>query len=161
MFPSRLPWSKPRASPDLGEAILWLFNVRVPTTHDGPCHKVKREDLPVLLRKLHAADMITFLDKPEVLAEGRRLIKIGLFCAPHKPESDRLINDRRPVNLREKRVNWCQLPAGLTLGQLVLGSVRASGDDLSNYFYLIKQLETWQHRNCFGNPFQGSLLPDL
>ena len=110
------------------------------------CHKVSDEDWPVVLRKLFDADMITFIPKKDVLSEGRRLIKGGLFCVPHKPQSDRLINDRRPANLREKRLNWCQLPSGPLLCQLILEkyqSVRASGDDLSNYFYLIKHLESW------------------
>lgn len=50
------------------------------------------------------------------------------------------------------------------LTQLILGrseSVRASGDDLSNYLYLIRHLEAWKPRNCFGKPILGSKLPDL
>lgn len=70
------------------------------------------------------------------------------------------------MNCRERRLNWCQLPAGHMLGQLILEphqSVRASGDDLSNYFYLIQHLEGWQHRNCFGDRIRGKRLkcPDL
>ena len=128
------------------------------------CHKVSDEDWPVILRKLHQADMITFIKKSDVLRDGKKLIKGGLFCVPHKPTSDRLINDRRPANLREKRLEWCQLPSGPLLCQLILEkhqSVRASGDDLSNYFYLIRHLETWQSRNCFGTQIRGSRLRDL
>lgn len=50
------------------------------------------------------------------------------------------------------------------LTQLILTrtqSIRASGDDLSNYFYLIQHLEGWLHRNAFGKPFRGSLLPEM
>ena len=134
-------------------------------TKDKPaCHKVDPERWPSLLRKLHDADMITFLLKKDVLAEGRKNIKGGLFCVPHKPESDRLINERRPLNARERRLEWCQLPAGPMLSQLILSkteSVRASGDDLSNYFYLIKHLDEWQHRNCFREPVKGKLMPGL
>lgn len=75
-----------------------------------------------------------------------------------------MINDRRPLNLRERRLNWCQLPAGPMLTQLILNkgeSIRASGDDLQNYFYLIKHLESWHHRNAFGQAFKGALLPEL
>ena len=128
------------------------------------CHKVSDEHWPAVLRRLHQANMIAFLKKSDVLKEGRKLIKGGLFCVPHKPHSDRLINDRRPANVREKRLNWCQLPSGPLLCQLILEhneSIRASGDDLSNYFYLIKHLEAWQPRNCFGRPFRGDLLPEL
>ena len=134
------------------------------TNQDNPaCHKVLDKDWPTVLKKLYRANMITFLEKSQVVSEGRRLIKGGLFCVPHKEASDRLINDRRPANIREKRLNWCQLPSGPSLCQLILEqsqSVRASGDDLSNYFYLIKHLEAWQPRNAFGRPFRGALLPE-
>ena len=128
------------------------------------CHKVKDEDWEGLLRKLHAAQMVTFLPKSQALKEGKKLIKGGLFAVPHKETSDRLINDRRPLNARENKLGWCELPAGPMLAQLILEeteSVRASGDDLSNYFYLIKHLEEWQPRNCFGKEFKGELLQDL
>ena len=128
------------------------------------CHKVKDEDWEGLLRKLHAAQMVTFLPKSQALKEGKKLIKGGLFAVPHKETSDRLINDRRPKNARENKLGWCELPAEPMLAQLILEeteSVRASGDDLSNYFYLIKHLEEWQPRNCFGKEFKGELLQDL
>ncbi len=145
-----MPRSIPRANPNAQDCVA--------------CHKVDDKDVPELLRKLHRANMITFLPKSQVLSEGRKLIKGGLFCVPHKADSDRLINDRRPLNLREDRLDWCQLPCGPMLTQLILSkaqSIRASGDDLSNYFYLIKHLEEWQHRNAFGKPFRGSLLPEM
>ena len=50
------------------------------------------------------------------------------------------------------------------LKQLILEpnqSVRCSGDDLSNYFYLIKHLDSWLHRNCFGGPIKGDKLKGL
>jgi hypothetical protein len=131
---------------------------------DPACHKVSPKNWPVLLKKLYDADMITFLPKSQVLKDGNQLVKGGLFCVPHKPESDRLINDRRPLNAREQRLGWCQLPAGPMLTQLILRrceSVRASGDDLSNYFYLIKHLDQWQPRNCFGDAIRGRQMPGL
>ena len=129
-----------------------------------PCHKVSPGDWAILLRKLHDAKMIEFLPVSEVLHEGSKVIRGGLFCVPHKPESDRLINDRRPLNSREHRLGWCELPAGHMLKQLILEpnqSVRCSGDDLSNYFYLIKHLDSWLHRNCFGDPIKGDKLKGL
>ena len=120
------------------------------------CHKVTDENWQAVLRKLYHSNMITFLPKSEVLRDKGKLVKGGLFCVPHKPTSDRLINDRRPANIREDRLNWCQLPCGPLLCQLILEreqSVRASGDDLSNYFYLIKHLDAWHGRNAFGKPF--------
>ena len=129
-----------------------------------PCHKVLPADWAILLRKLHDAKMIEFLPIEEVLHEGVKVIRGGLFCVPHKPDSDRLINDRRPLNIREHRLGWCELPAGHMLKQLILEpsqSVRCSGDDLSNYFYLIKHLDAWLHRNCFGDPIKGDKLKGL
>ena len=108
--------------------------------------------------------MIEFIPVEEAVHVGRKVIKGGLFCVGHKPTSDRLINDRRPLNIRERRLNWCSLPAGPMLGQLILRndqSIRCSGDDLSNYFYLIKHLDSWLRRNCFGDPIKGSELPGL
>ena len=90
-----------------------------------------------------------------------QVIKGGLFCVPHKPESDRLINDRRPLNIRERRLNWCELPSGVMLSQLVLEEhqiIRASGYDLSNYFCFIKHLDEWLPRNCFGRSIRGKFL---
>lgn len=87
-------------------------------------HKVTEEDWPKIVRKLHKANMITFIKKRDVLRDGKKLIKGGLFCVPHKAESDRLINDRRPANLREKRLEWCQLPSGPLLCQLILENIK-------------------------------------
>lgn len=138
---------------------------RCRNANDPPaCHKVSDGDWPELLKRLHAAGMITFLKKSDVLRDGRKVIKGGLFCVPHKPTSDRLINDRRPANAREKRLEWCQLPSGPMLTQLILEpseSIRASGDDLSNYFYLIQHLDSWKHRNAFGKAFRGSQIPEF
>ena len=129
-----------------------------------PCHKVEPKQWPVLLKKLHDAKMITFLPLEEVEHECGKPLTGGLFCVPHKPTSDRLINDRRPLNAKERRLNWSQLPAGHMLCQLILEkdeSIRCSGDDLSNYFYLIKHSSNWLPRNCFGEPILGREMPGL
>ena len=129
-----------------------------------PCHKVDSQHWPLLLKKLKESDMISFVPWDEVLKENGKPVKGGLFCVPHKVSSDRLINDRRPLNAREHRLNWCSLPSGPMLCQLLLEpseSVRGSGDDLSNYFYLIKHLKGWLRRNCFGDPITGALCTEL
>ena len=128
------------------------------------CHKVDPKDWPDLLRKLHKSGMIGFVPEHDALHENGHVVKGGLFCVPHKVESDRLINDRRPLNFRERRLGWCELPSGVMLCQLILEdhqSIRASGDDLSNYFYLIKHLDEWLPRNCFGRAIKGAKLSDL
>ena len=129
-----------------------------------PCHKVDSKDWPVLLKKLFEADMITFLPVEKVYQERGRPVKGGLFCVAHKPSSDRLINDRRPLNIREDRLDWSTLPCGSMLCQIILEkgeSIRCSGDDLSNYFYLIRHAEEWFPRNAFGDPIMGSELSGL
>lgn len=129
-----------------------------------PCHKVLPDDWPLLLRKLHAAGMINFLPVEDVLHEDGKPVVGGLFCVPHKAHSDRLINDRRPLNQREERLGWSNLPAGHMLCQVILEkgeSIRCSGDDLSNYFYLIQHIPEWMPRNCFGTPFLGKLMPGV
>ena len=142
-------------------------SVPIPGTPPGDCracHKVDPKDWPNLLRKLHKSGMISFVPEHDALHENGQVIKGGLFCVPHKVESDRLINDRRPLNLRERRLGWCELPSGVMLCQLILEdhqSIRASGDDLSNYFYLIKHLDEWLPRNCFGRAIMGAKLGDL
>lgn len=128
------------------------------------CHMVESARWPLLLEKLWKVGMICFVPVEKVPKTSKnKLLVGGLFCVPHKPESDRLINDRRPLNSHEERLFWADLPSGSQLCQLELGpgeSIRASGDDLSNFFYLIRHLDTWLPRNCFGTPIKGSLLPD-
>ena len=129
-----------------------------------PCHKVEPRQWPLLLKELHDAKMVTFLPIEEVEHECGKPLTGGLFCVPHKPTSDRLINDRRPLNATEKRFDWSRLPAGHMLCQLILEkdeSIRCSGDDLSNYFYLIKHSPNWLPRNCFGEPIWGKEMPGL
>ena len=130
----------------------------------GTCHKVDPHDWPTLLRKLYHAGMIEFLPFDKAPMEGDKVIKGGLFSVPHKQESDRLIVDRHLLNLRERRLGWCELPSGVMLNQIILEdhqSIRASGDDLSNYFYLIKHLDEWLPRNCFGRAIKGKSLKGL
>ena len=105
--------------------------------------------------------MIEFLPAEDAFRDEKGVVKGGLFAVPHKPESDRLINDRRPLNIGEKRLNWCALPSGVMLNQLILAdhqSVRASGDDLGNSFYLIRHLDAWLPRNCFGHAIRGKKI---
>ena len=50
------------------------------------------------------------------------------------------------------------------LVQLVVGDdehVRGSGDDLSNYFYLLAHLPEWTVRNAFGRPVSGALFTEF
>lgn len=70
----------------------------------------------------------------------------------------KVILDRRPFNELERRLVWARLPHGSLLTQLIVPrgfSIRGSGDDLSNYFYLLKHHESWLPRNVIGSVFDG------
>ena len=95
--------------------------------------------------------------------EGR-ILRAGLFAVPHKAESDRMIVDRRAANALERRLQWCTLPHGSQLALLRLQAgefLRGSGDDLSNYFWLLRHLEGLRSRTCAGRTFDGSEVADL
>ena len=92
------------------------------------------------------------------------IVSGGLFAVAHKEATDRIILDRRPQNELEKRVIMAKLPHGSLFTQLIIPkscSIRASGDDLSNYFYLLKHHEEWLGRNTVGKPVKGSMFADL
>ena len=123
------------------------------------CFKVQPEDLKAVNHKLLKSGVATLIPEHMGLKDSRgRLITGGLFAVDHKPDSDRVILDRRPFNELERRLVWAKLPHGSLLTQLIVPpgfSVRGSGDDLSNYFYLLKHNEEWLPRNAVGIPFDG------
>lgn len=124
------------------------------------CFKVQDKDIHGVYRRLLASGVAALL--PERLAvrdPDGNCITGGLFAVDHKPDSDRIILDRRPFNEIERRLVWARLPHGCLLTQLIVPrgwSVRGSGDDLSNYFYLLKHQEAWLPRNAVGKVFDGA-----
>jgi hypothetical protein len=123
------------------------------------CFRVEPDDLVAVNHKLLESGVATLL--PESLAlrdsEGK-IISGGLFAVDRKAESDRIILDRPPFNELERRLVWARLPHGSLLTQLIVPkgfSVRGSGDDLSNYFYLLQHNQQWLPRNAVGQCFDG------
>ena len=121
--------------------------------------KVDPQDLHEVNLKLLRSGVAKLI--PEELGlrdkEGN-VITGGLFAVDHKEESDRVILDRRPFNELERRLVWAHLPHGSLLTQIIVPpgfSVRGSGDDLSNYFYLLKHHDGWLPRNTIGHVFDG------
>ena len=58
---------------------------------------------------------------------------------------------------------WRNFPMDPFFTQLIVPkshSVRASGDDLSNYFYLLRHHESWLGRNTVGKPVKGKHFLD-
>ena len=121
--------------------------------------KVRPHDVHEVYSKLLESGVATLI--PEKLAlrdESGNIVSAGLFAVPHKPDSDRIICDRRPLNELERRLVWARLPHGALLTQLIVPkgfSVRGSGDDLSNYFYLLEHKPEWLHRNVVGHVVSG------
>ena len=124
------------------------------------CFKVKPNEVKEVYTRLLESGVATLI--PEEMAlrdESGRIVSGGLFAVPHKANSDRIICDRRPQNELERRLVWAKLPHGALLTQLIVPkgfSVRGSGDDLSNYFYLLKHREEWLHRNTVGPVITGA-----
>ena len=118
-----------------------------------PCYRVARSEEGPLFSRLAAVGMGKLYQVSEVraaraLARGRAidwdepLLEGGVFAVRHKETKDRLIYDRRPRNDRENRLAWSSLPLGAQWAQLVIPPsccLRGSADDLSTYFYCLKQ----------------------
>ena len=123
------------------------------------CFKVDCDDMNAVYHKLLSSGVAVLL--PAELAvkdEWGNIITGGLFAVDHKEHSDRIILDRRPFNQLERRLVWAKLPHGCLLTQLIVPpgySIRGSGDDLSNYFYLLKHNQDWLPRNAIGSVFDG------
>eukprot|EP00438_Fugacium_kawagutii_P028079 Skav223928 [mRNA] locus=scaffold2593:382825:387213:+ [translate_table: standard] len=123
------------------------------------CFKVEPQDLHAVNKKLLDSGVAILIPEELAMKDSQgNIITGGLFAVDHKPSSDRIILDRRPFNELERRLVWARLPHGSLLTQLILPkghSIRGSGDDLSNYFYLLKHRPDWLHRNTVGKAFDG------
>ena len=124
------------------------------------CYRVEPEDVGEVNRKLLDSGVATLIPEELAMRDSRgNIISGGLFAVDHKLHSDRIILDRRPFNELERRLVWARLPHGSLLTQLIVPkgfSIRGSGDDLSNYFYLLKHHEDWLPRNTVGKIFDGA-----
>ena len=124
------------------------------------CYRVEPQDVGEVNRKLLDSGVATLIPEEFAMRDSRgNIISGGLFAVDHKSHSDRIILDRRPFNELERRLVWARLPHGSLLTQLIVPkgfSIRGSGDDLSNYFYLLKHHEDWLPRNTVGKIFDGA-----
>lgn len=123
------------------------------------CFKVEPSELYQVNCKLLDSGVATLIPEDMALkdADGK-VITGGLFAVDHKESSDRIILDRRPYNELERRLVWAKLPHGSLLTQIIVPpgySIRGSGDDLSNYFYLLRHKDEWLPRNAIGKVFDG------
>ena len=149
-----------------GEHLSSFNNMLQEVPHDCPpqpptkgCFKVRQDEVVEVYNRLLDSGVATLIPQELALRDSQgKIISGGLFAVPHKPHSDRIICDRRPLNELERRLVWAKLPHGALLTQIIVPkgySVRGSGDDLSNYFYLLKHKEEWLPRNTIGKPVLG------
>ena len=107
-------------------------------------------------KKMLNSGMAVFVDEAAIHRDARRrLLKGGLFAVMHKPELDRLMFDRRPMNSQERRLDWVLLLLETQLTWLVLGKhsgLRGSGDDARAYFYRLRAAPGSEVRNTFRPP---------
>jgi len=128
-------------------------------------HKVSPEEQASLCRAMIKCGMAKLILEEEVLrrADGTAVTG-GLFCVAHKPLYDRLIFDRRPPNSTEAYLPWCDMPAGFQLADLLVGDsecMRASGRDLSCYYYVLKQHTGQIPSNAVGPVLKGEEWTDV
>ena len=149
-----------------GEHLSSFNNILQEVPHDCPpqqptkgCFKVRQNEVVEVYCRLLDSGVATLIPQELALKDSQgKIISGGLFAVPHKSQSDRIICDRRPLNELERRLVWAKLPHGALLTQIIVPkgfSVRGSGDDLSNYFYLLKHKEEWLPRNTIGEPVCG------
>lgn len=123
------------------------------------CFKVDKDDVRAVYTRLLESGVAVLLPEELAVRDSKgNLITGGLFAVDHKASSDRIILDRRPLNEIEKRLVWAKLPHGCLLTQLIVPkgyNIRGNGDDLSNYFYLLKHEESWLPRNAVGESIDG------
>ena len=135
----------------------WLWEDIVRAFHQVPMEEEDR----VALRLLESG-MAVLLSEDELPRDSRgRLLPGGLFCVPKNEQEDRLIFDRRPENGTMERLHWTQLPSGACFAKLLLGEkeyLRASGDDLRNYYYMLKLPPNWVRFNAVGRRVSQKIL---
>ena len=118
------------------------------------CHLVSKEDqynLNNILLQRGVCRLVP-LDKCIFDSKGK-VVAGGLFTVKHKEGSDRLINDRRPFNAMERRLNWARLPHGTMLTQLIVG--KGSGDQGMTFAVIFLRSGTLQS----GRPGTSSASP--
>ena len=107
-----------------------------------------------MAEKLLATGMAALIPEDDFPRDqAGRLMVGGLFCVAKNSAEDRLISDRRPENATMPRLDWARLPNASCFTRMLLKPnqyVRGSGDDLRNYYYMLKLPENWVRFNGVG-----------
>lgn len=118
------------------------------------CHRVPQEHEADLARKLLSTGMAQLVRESDLprTSEGHLLCG-GLFSVGKDQKHDRLIYDRRPENRTMPHLGWEALPSGACFVRMRLEPhefVRGSGDDLKNFYYMLKLPAGWVRYNPVG-----------
>ena len=85
------------------------------------CYKVAPEDISEVNHRLLSSGVATLIPESMGMRNSKgEIITGGLFAMDLKPQSDRIILDRRPFNELERRLVWAKLPHGSLLTQLIV-----------------------------------------
>ena len=118
------------------------------------CHRVPEGGEAELAQKLLDTDMAVLVPEHELPRDRRgKLMQGGLFCVEKNAQEDRLIFDRRPENATMPRLEWAALPSAACFARMLLEPcqyLRASGDDLRNFYYMLRLPPNWVRFNSVG-----------
>ncbi|CAE7463493.1 unnamed protein product [Symbiodinium sp. CCMP2592] len=126
------------------------------------CHRVPEDEENDLAEKLLStgmAELVKETDLPHT-SEGKLLVG-GLFCVGKNDSEDRLIFDRRPENSTMPRLAWEELPSGACFTRMLLGPdqyLRGSGDDLRNFYYMLRLPPGWVRFNSVGRRVSSDVV---
>lgn len=128
------------------------------------CHRVAKQDEARLVRKLLDHKMVVLVPEKDLPSDSQgNFLSGGFFCVPKNELEDRLIFDRRPENATMERIIWAELPAGACFSRMVLKPeeyLRASGDDLRNFYYALSLPQDWIRFNSVGRRVASEVVAD-
>ena len=137
----------------------------LPRTPPRPCHMISFEDEVSLVKDMLKANMGQLLPEDEIARHpDGSILRAGWFGVPHRKGKLRLICDRRPQNSCERTLPWCNLPHGTDFIKMLLRpheTLRASGDDCSNFFFQWRHQPEWLPRQAVGRRLPGKLFGEF
>ena len=127
-------------------------------------HQVAASEESKLVRRLLKANMIDIIPEADLPRTKKgKILMGGLFGVPKNEAEDRLIFDRRPENSTMDRLQWSSLPSGVCFTRMLLEKnqyVRGSGEDLRNFYYMLKLPENFVKHNVVGRRIPREVLQE-
>ena len=126
------------------------------------CHRVPAAEEAALAEKLLSTDMAVLVPEAELPRDqAGNLMQGGLFSVGKNDSEDRLIFDRRPENATMPRLDWAALPSAACFTRMLLSPsqfLRASGDDLRNFYYTLRLPPGWVKFNSVGRRVDAGVV---